>query len=838
MKKFLLIIFILILEGILFSTPVLAACLDPCQTDSECGTNEYCYLPATGCPVCKPKTIPTPTPKIEPVQVTGNACPDNGTTYPPNSACYAEVKRTQSEIEAYPKTCIKEPSVSYEDIRNITGTYGYANCFGKNGSPCDIYVTVTTDLSQAELGSYGPNSTAITSSTTDSLAKKYLFNSLFDRPFYNNQTIPRETWRTYWRLLPINEQFNLVAQFINLVKLSNSLDNDTLKQINNTKWQYLDADGNSQETTVKELADSLPNCLKTEPVCSDFAVVYNNLNADTKAAYDTLIPLSFNNLRGFIAVTSNSVARESLPYIETIFAGLLSQKYGLLGNLQPDWLFSKSQTGLTDTNTAYDLTTGKDNYLSGQFIPSQNKFGDDSLNSPVLANADVTQCPDYPGAYSLSAPRTFPKNSNNTDPSLTQEIKINGSSLNWEVQKTPADHVCVGGWEEQCATPGYYDCISPGVWMCKYPAQWTWIEGKRLCMDDEGDLGYKYCSSNSFLKWIPPTDCENVCTDWDYVCNSPPDHCSEPPVNGSYEECCDFKVTGTGKGRPLTVFNNPKTTDIKQSVIGNSETSLYSTLLPNALLTPTPTDKKISAPSASSNLTGTKNTGSATLTNSGSTIYRENNQAQDTVHLIQNCWLVPSDQQSSSKCGALSTLPTPDVGCDINAPETSSIGITKDAFVGLADGWYSSANMAGECFNDVINRSLCAGINPMYSLMMWLHESDASNYTMNWSGPVEDFGIHMAGVSAENFNEQITKFLTLDPGAHCLSDPRINGAYWLGWMTNMLNGSCDPDEKNSFSDMTGREALPLFVATWEMLAGVGTPMPTTIHVSQAGQSCP
>jgi hypothetical protein len=32
-----------------------ATCMDPCQSDSDCNTDEYCYKPATGCPVCKEK---------------------------------------------------------------------------------------------------------------------------------------------------------------------------------------------------------------------------------------------------------------------------------------------------------------------------------------------------------------------------------------------------------------------------------------------------------------------------------------------------------------------------------------------------------------------------------------------------------------------------------------------------------------------------------------------------------------------------------------------------------------------------------------------------------------
>lgn len=583
-------------QGAPFADPNKCVCRD-IATPTPTPTPSIIPTPSVPIP-----SIPIPTISIPPIV---KACPDDGTIYPPNSECYAETKRTQTEIDQYPKTCIKEPTASYEDTRYITDQYGYANCFEKDGGDCDIYITVTTDLSKAELGSYGPNYETLITASADSMSKKYLFNALFDRPSFSIPETPRETWRTYWRLLPTNEQFNLVAQFMKMVNLSTLLDFDTLQRINNTKWQYIDKNLDVHETTIKKLSDSLPRCLKTEPVCPDFAQFYNALPDNTKAAYDTILPLSLNNLRGFIALLpppsvggDGQVVRESQPYIETIFQGLLSSKYGLIGNLQPSWLFKKSQTGLTDPNTSYDLSAGKGNYISGQF--GTINFDDNSLNASVLDKADIIQCSDNPNVYSLSAPRTFPKNTNNTDGSITQDIKILGSTLKWEVKTSDATLKCPVS--EVCK---YINKI----WVCKCPVA------------------------------------------LDYVCDSPLDNCSESPVNGAHDKCCQYKVTGSGKGKALTVFNNPKTTDIKDSVAGNKESALYDSLIPLSLLTPTPIDKKISAPTASNTLIDTKKTGAGTLTLQGSSIIRENNLAQDTMHLLQNCWLVPSDQQSSVKCG-------------------------------------------------------------------------------------------------------------------------------------------------------------------------------------------
>ncbi len=573
------------------------------------------------------------------------------TIYPPNSACYAEVKRTQSKLKDYTKTCIKEPIVTYEDTRlpsettSGEGDNSYQNCFGKNGRPCNVYITVTTDISKAELGSYGPNNDTLltSSSSADTIAKKYLFNSLFDRPYFILDNTPREAWRTYWRLMPFYEQANLTAQFINLVLMSDSLDNDTLKRINNTKYQYVNSKGEKKETTVKKLAGSLPDCLKSEPVCKDFAQVYNKLKPETREAYDTLIPLSFNNLRGFIALSPPSfpdrnpmprtVSRESIPYIETIFSGLLSSKYGLIANLQPDWLFTKSTENLTDTNTGYDLTTGKDNYYLGQWMPNLGRFGDYEMDSNVSDHADVDSCPDIPDVYNVSAPRTFPKNSSNQDPNHIQEIQILGSSLEWKEVNENASPVYISG----TTTVDHYKCPS-GVWQ---------LIGKR---------------------------------------------------------CVQYKVTGTGKGIALTVFNNPKTTDLKQSIVGNQESSLYNTLIPMNLLTPTPTDKKIDAPVANHAAINTDYSGLGSVGNTENPIIRENNLAQDIVHIIQNCWLVPKDQQSSSKCGSTTCGSEPIPSLDVS----NSVCKVKNNSLKLPEILIKGIEKAADTFN--VPPSLLIGV--------------------------------------------------------------------------------------------------------------------------------
>lgn len=170
--------------------------------------------------------------------------------------------------------------------------------------------------------------------------------------------------------------------------------------------------------------------------------------------------------------------------------------------------------------------------------------------------------------------------------------------------------------------------------------------------------------------------------------------------------------------------------------------------------------------------------------------------------------------------------------CNIAAPENNT-GIDKANFVNhLAADWQTGKNYSDECFNDVVNRALCAGINPQYALWVWLHESGASNYS---NAVVEDFGIHgNPAVPVKNFDKQINWFLKLDPGKAC---PSLG--YWLSLATNFLTGGCDPNKGIPQSDgtmMTGYRYLEEEIKPqWGWIkAGV---LPADIHVPKGGSQC-
>lgn len=172
------------------------------------------------------------------------------------------------------------------------------------------------------------------------------------------------------------------------------------------------------------------------------------------------------------------------------------------------------------------------------------------------------------------------------------------------------------------------------------------------------------------------------------------------------------------------------------------------------------------------------------------------------------------------------------INCDPNAPENSWPAVDKTNFIRVANEWKpGTPNFAETCYNDVVNRALCAGINPTFALWTWLHESGASNY---FRDDIEDFGIHFIPEN-KNFNAQITAFLKLDPGSACISDPRVGGDYWLAFSANFLNGNCDPDLSNPITGTTPRQYATELKETWTWISNA--PIPNSIHVAKGGKNC-
>jgi len=104
-----------------------------------------------------------------------------------------------------------------------------------------------------------------------------------------------------------------------------------------------------------------------------------------------------------------------------------------------------------------------------------------------------------------------------------------------------------------------------------------------------------------------------------------------------------------------------------------------------------------------------------------------------------------------------------EINCDQNILNIEVPGLIKSEAERITEMWYGvgvGKPYFKECNNDVIKRSQSAGVNPIFALAIWIHESDASNYEAKT--PVEDFGIHGSSSAPPNdFSAQLNAFLNL-----------------------------------------------------------------------------
>ncbi len=104
-----------------------------------------------------------------------------------------------------------------------------------------------------------------------------------------------------------------------------------------------------------------------------------------------------------------------------------------------------------------------------------------------------------------------------------------------------------------------------------------------------------------------------------------------------------------------------------------------------------------------------------------------------------------------------------EINCDQSVPEININGLNKEAADNVTKMWYAEGPgrpYFKECNNDVIKRAQARGVDPLFALAIWIHESDASNYEAKT--PVEDFGIHgKTDVPPNNFSKQLDFFLNL-----------------------------------------------------------------------------
>ncbi len=175
-----------------------------------------------------------------------------------------------------------------------------------------------------------------------------------------------------------------------------------------------------------------------------------------------------------------------------------------------------------------------------------------------------------------------------------------------------------------------------------------------------------------------------------------------------------------------------------------------------------------------------------------------------------------------------------EINCNLNAPEQTIDGVSREQFANYATRWVNGRgkNYAYECFNDVVYRSRMAGVDPAFTLAVWLNESSASNYTQNIKqyGYIEDFGIHgLSSVPAQNFNAQITHFLKMPHKSTC-----SGLSSWESWGNMYRFGTCNssnPSQRNLGIDYLKKtESLYSWITNGKRLPAVVTGLPIPVDI--------
>ncbi len=463
----------------------------------------------------------------------------------------------------------------------------------------------------------------------------------------------------------------------------------------------------------------------TTALIDSYKQALNTFSYDIDGPYSAFVPLDFDSVRGYIIKRKDefeeefyrkqpyydemlinalnasryktgkkpaltNVSNESIPYIGAIYQGLLSPKYGLLSALQPSWLTTKYATSEGSIISDYKVGNSPENFPEVKL--AREGFLD--FITKQIGSTPIDIVYNTLGWIYEQVKDIFQKD----------DIKLTGYTKNDE--ELPID-VVRGAYVnfKGCPLPVSYHILSP--------------ETKPFNKENEDDHHQVVTVMGNELKWTFAPKCEPMTDDID--CDSlkgdTEDYracirnnrksCSTDRYN-YYEDgdmCCQrrWKVYAVRHGKALTVANNPKEIDIKNAIVQESKFSLYKTLIPDAFNKKKITDASIDAPYAANysayqdeKRTATAPNGDSRIINEIEPVNRINNRAQDTLHLIQNCWTLPEKLQNSPRCKIAMTEPIkPLDSCKGDAfkkiipyPEnTSSVGpsIFSEAVAKLTD---------------------------------------------------------------------------------------------------------------------------------------------------------
>lgn len=549
-------------------------------------------------------------------------CPVGENRYRPGGDCEStSPQRPHREVNDYSLSCIPASSITYKQV-----TTDPKQVPNKN-----ITVDLTVDLTEAELGGFGPNSQTINNSSPDFLAQNYPFNSLFDRPTNNSAFNNRESFRTWWRLLSSREQ--ATAKAVYLDKAKPHIINFFLKLLPRFEPRVsmvpiisflLNYSTNLAEIDLPTAWKLFTDLSKTFTLNIKWDDVKDAI--ENKEIYFTAFmnnnTISYYNSSGQKKEMTTIKLADRLDKLFNLFPGCLrkipvcskyTKKYQQLDqktkdaydalipfnldNLQSFLVLDKTivtenipyinaiNDGLNDRRTglAFILSPAwaQDDIKNNITIADPIALLDLGFNGRLKDRADDYNCQAIASSKltNLPAPKTFP------DPTtLTQKIVF--ENLTTDKKLLSSTSTCKGG----------FFCTS---------------------------LSKTACDEQTFCTWT---------------------------TTEKYE----YTTTGQGEGEPIVVFNHPFVANIANSIVSGNN-SLFKMLLPQ--FATTPDERTIDAPNSTFTVSSSSPNSTVTVTtsngSSGMPIYRKTGLIKDSLCLLQNKWFIPAYFQRSNDCDSL-----------------------------------------------------------------------------------------------------------------------------------------------------------------------------------------
>ncbi len=179
---------------------------------------------------------------------TEDGCTYDGNLSRPNGTCKERVPFVHSQLEDYQLTCAVTPQAQLErytcaeeaasdappgnggpppsTYRDNTGWYCTPS--GPDDPNCKEFIDIRllVNFNGLQLGGLGPDLAAESSITPDKLARVYPYSGLADKPLFVTDGTPKESFRTFWRLLTQEQQMNAKAWMFHRYKVGSGLTGD------------------------------------------------------------------------------------------------------------------------------------------------------------------------------------------------------------------------------------------------------------------------------------------------------------------------------------------------------------------------------------------------------------------------------------------------------------------------------------------------------------------------------------------------------------------------------------------------------------------------------------